>query len=133
MYVVLGGRVRLSKAVIGQGGARVHSSSSSSSSNLAVFSQAGKARKRSLFGSIDTSNEQLVVGDFGRGESIGALDVMTDAPRNNTATAMRDAELVRVSAAAFKLGKWRRFLFLVLFLSFFSNSFLFSSFLNYVL
>ncbi|KAJ3978131.1 hypothetical protein EV361DRAFT_875341 [Lentinula raphanica] len=42
-----------------------------------------------------------IVGEFGQGDTVGELDVITSSPRRNTAHAIRDTELIRMPQTLF--------------------------------
>ena len=52
--------------------------------------------------SINQKDDSVeVLGEYGQGDSIGELDVITAVPRSDTVHAIRDSELVRIPAALF--------------------------------
>ena len=55
-----------------------------------------------LFGVTDNNLENNARIEYGRGESFGALEVLTDAPRPTTVIAVRDTELAKISSNMFK-------------------------------
>lgn len=42
-----------------------------------------------------------IVGEYGQGDSVGELDVITSSPRRNTVHAIRDTELIRMPQTLF--------------------------------
>lgn len=42
-----------------------------------------------------------IVGEYGQGDTVGELDVITSSPRSNTAHAIRDTELIRMPQTLF--------------------------------
>ena len=50
---------------------------------------------------LGTSRDGGILGEMGRGESIGEIALLTGEPRTATIEALRDSDLVRVSAASF--------------------------------
>jgi lysophospholipid hydrolase len=42
-----------------------------------------------------------VVGEYGQGDTVGELDVITSSPRRNTVHAIRDTELIRMPQTLF--------------------------------
>ncbi len=56
-------------------------------------------RLRALTESQDGS--VTIVGEYGQGDSVGELDVITSSPRRNTVHAIRDTELIRMPQTLF--------------------------------
>lgn len=50
----------------------------------------------------DAAGQPRLLGEIGRGESVGEMALLTGAPRSATVTAIRDTELVKLSKAAFE-------------------------------
>lgn len=42
-----------------------------------------------------------IVGEYGQGDTVGELDVITSSPRRTTAHAIRDTELIRMPQTLF--------------------------------
>ena len=42
-----------------------------------------------------------IVGEYGQGDTVGELDVITSSPRRNTVHAIRDTELIRMPQTLF--------------------------------
>ena len=42
-----------------------------------------------------------IVGEYGQGDAVGELDVITSSPRQNTLHAIRDTELIRMPQTLF--------------------------------
>lgn len=42
-----------------------------------------------------------IVGEYGQGDSVGELDVITNFPRRNTVHAIRDTELIKMPQTLF--------------------------------
>jgi lysophospholipid hydrolase len=42
-----------------------------------------------------------IVGEYGQGDTVGELDVITSCPRRNTVHAIRDTELIRMPRTLF--------------------------------
>jgi len=43
----------------------------------------------------------VIVGEYGQGDSVGELDVITSSPRRNTVHAIRDTELIKMPQTLF--------------------------------
>ncbi len=50
----------------------------------------------------DVAGSQRVLGEIGRGESVGEMALLTGEPRSATVTAIRDTELVKLTKTAFE-------------------------------
>lgn len=50
----------------------------------------------------DSSGNQRVLGEIGRGESVGEMALLTGEPRSATVSAIRDTELVKLTKVAFE-------------------------------
>lgn len=49
----------------------------------------------------ETSEGVRIDGEYGQGETVGELDVITSEPRRNTVHAIRDTELIRMPRTLF--------------------------------
>lgn len=49
----------------------------------------------------EVEDEVRILGEYGQGDSVGELDVITRSPRRNTVHAIRDSELVRMPLTLF--------------------------------
>jgi len=47
------------------------------------------------------TGEVTIVGEYGQGDPVGELDVITSSPRRNTVHAIRDTELIRMPQTLF--------------------------------
>jgi lysophospholipid hydrolase len=47
------------------------------------------------------NGEVTIVGEYGQGDTVGELDVITSSPRRNTVHAIRDTELIRMPQTLF--------------------------------
>lgn len=47
------------------------------------------------------NGEVTIVGEYGQGDSVGELDVITSSPRRTTVHAIRDTELIRMPQTLF--------------------------------
>jgi len=45
--------------------------------------------------------EVTILGEYGQGDSVGELDVITSSPRRSTVHAIRDTELIRMPKTLF--------------------------------
>ena len=52
-------------------------------------------------GRLRVSDHETLLGELGRGQSIGESGLLTSLPRSATVSAIRDTELIRISAALF--------------------------------
>ena len=86
MYVVLSGRLRA-----------VHEASITEQTRLA------KLREKELFSNSDESIQGTVISEYGRGDSFGAVEVLTESPFTASVVAVRDTELALISNRLFKI------------------------------
>lgn len=49
----------------------------------------------------ETGTETTIIGEYGQGDTVGELDVITTSPRKSTVHAIRDTELIRMPQTLF--------------------------------
>ena len=85
MYVVLSGRLRAVRQVSGK-----------------EKNQHEENQHRDLFGVRDTHLHGKFVAEYGKGDSFGALEALTEVPLSFSVVAVRDTELAKISHNLFK-------------------------------
>lgn len=85
MYVVLSGRLRA-----------VHSETEKKKKKK-------KPKEKELFTTGDESLQGRAIAEYGRGDSFGALETLTDSPFTSSVVAVRDTELALISSRLFKI------------------------------
>jgi lysophospholipid hydrolase len=49
----------------------------------------------------ESGTEVTIIGEYGQGDTVGELDVITSSPRRSTVHAIRDTELIRMPQTLF--------------------------------
>jgi lysophospholipid hydrolase len=49
----------------------------------------------------ETGSDVSIIGEYGQGDTVGELDVITSSPRKSTVHAIRDTELIRMPQTLF--------------------------------